>query len=69
MGEPQPGSVVKEMTEKTETTEVVEIRTIKIDPEQLRSLGWVGGLIEGVQTRILSRKVKRWTRKDNWIEE
>ena len=52
---------------KRETVEVVEILRIKIDPEQLRSLGWVGGLIEGEQKRVLSRKVKRWAR--NWVEE
>lgn len=61
----QPG---KPATEKTETTEVVEILRIKIDPEQLREIGWVGGVIEGEQKRVLSRDVKRWTRKDNWVE-
>ena len=59
----------KPATEKTETTEVVEVLTIKINPEQLRTLGWVGGLIEGEQKRVLSRKVKRWILKDNWVEE
>ena len=51
---------------KRETTEIVEILRIKIDPEQLRSLGWVGGLIEGEQKRVLSRNVKRWKREDKW---
>jgi hypothetical protein len=54
---------------KRETTEVIEVLTIKIDPEQLRNLGWVGGLIEGEQKRVLSRKVKQWKRKDKWVEE
>lgn len=61
VGEPQPGSVVKEMTEKTETTEVVEVTTLRFT--------WEGEEYTARRERVLSRKVKRWARKDNWIEE
>ena len=61
MGEPQPGSVTKEMTEKTETTEVVEVKTLKFS--------WEGEEYTAKRERVLSRKVKRWARKDNWVEE
>ena len=61
VGEPQPGSVVKEMTERTETTEVVEVKTLKFS--------WEGEEYTAKRERVLSRKVKRWTRKDNWVEE
>jgi hypothetical protein len=69
IGEPQSGSVVKEATEKTETTEVVEVLTIKIEPEQLRDIGWIGGKLEGKQERVLSRNVRRWRKREEWIEE
>ena len=61
VGEPQPGSVAKEMTEKTETTEVVEVKTLRFT--------WEGEEYTAKRERLLSRKVKRWARKDNWVEE
>ena len=61
MGQPQPGSVTKEMTERTETTEVREIKTLRFT--------WEGKEHTLTSERILSRKVKRWARKDNWVEE
>ena len=51
----------KEMTEKTETTEVVEVKTLKFS--------WEGEEYTAKRERVLSRKGKRWTRKDNWVEE
>ena len=48
-------------TEKTETTEVVEVKTLKFS--------WEGEEYTAKRERVLSRKVKRWTRKDNWVEE
>jgi len=54
---------------KTETTEVSEIMTITIDPRQLVEIGWAGGLIEGKQTRVLSKAVRRWTRRDDWVAD
>jgi hypothetical protein len=61
VGQLQPGSVVKEMTEKTETTEVVKVKTLKFS--------WDGEAYTAKRERVLSRNVKRWTRKDNWVEE
>ena len=61
VGEPLPGSVTKEMTEKTETTEVVEVRTLKFS--------WEGEEYTAKHERVLSRKVKRWIREDNWKEQ
>jgi len=61
VGEPEPGSVTKEMTEQTETTEVVEVKTLRFT--------WEGDEYAAKRERVLSRKVKRWTRKDNWVEE
>lgn len=48
-------------TKKTETTEVMEVKTLR----------FVWDNQEHVinHTRVLSRKVKRWARKDNWVEE
>lgn len=43
-------------TEKTEITEVVEFITIKLDPEQLKQIGWIGGFWEGTTKRVLSHK-------------
>lgn len=48
-------------TEKTETTEVVEVRTLRFK--------WEGEEYTVKRERVLSRKVKRWSRKDNWVEE
>ena len=48
-------------TEKTETTEVVEVKTLKFS--------WEGEEYTAKRERVLSRKVKRWARKDNWVEE
>jgi len=48
-------------TEKTETTEVVEVKTLRFT--------WEGEEHTAKRERVLSRKVKRWTRKDNWVEE
>jgi hypothetical protein len=48
-------------TEKTETTEVVEVKTLRFT--------WEGEEYTAKRERILSSKVKRWTRKDNWVEE
>lgn len=61
VGEPQPGSVTKEMTERTETTEVVEVKTL--------NFSWEGEEYTAKRERVLSRNVKRWVRKDNWVEE
>ena len=61
MGTPMGGSVIKEMTERTETTEVVEIKMLRFE--------WEGEEYTGKRERVLSRKVKRWARKDNWVEE
>jgi len=61
VGEPYPGSVTKEMTEKTETMEVVEVKTLRFT--------WEGDEYAAKRERVLARKVKRWTRKDNWVEE
>ena len=61
MGEPQPGSVTKEATERTETTEVVEIKTLKFE--------WEGEPYTAKRERVLSRVVRRWRRRDNWTEE
>jgi len=54
----QPG---RPATEKTETTEVVEVKTLRFT--------WEGEEHTVKRERVLSRKVKRWTRKDNWVEE
>lgn len=48
-------------TEKTETTEVVEVKTLRFKWDDQEHA------IE--HKRVLSRKVKRWVRKDNWVEE
>jgi hypothetical protein len=57
----QPCAPYKEATEKTETTEVVEIKTLRFT--------WEGEEYTAKRERVLSHKVKRWTRKDNWVEE
>ncbi len=51
----------KPATEKTETTEVVEIKTLRFT--------WEGEEYTAKRERVLSRKVKRWIRKDDWVEE
>jgi hypothetical protein len=43
------------------TTEVVEVRTLRF--------AWDGQQHTVKHERVLSRKVRRWTRKDNWVEE
>ena len=54
----QPGRAA---TEKTETTEVLEVKTLKFS--------WEGKDYSAKCERVLSRKVRRWARKDTWIEE
>jgi hypothetical protein len=61
MGTPQPGSVIKEMTERTETIEIVEIKTLKFE--------WEGEEFTAKRERVLSRDVKRWAKKSDWAEE
>lgn len=61
MGEPEPGSVTKAATEKTETTEIVEVRHLRFT--------WDGEACALKRERLLSRKVKRWVRKEDWVEE
>jgi hypothetical protein len=61
IGTPAPGSVIKEMTERTETTTVVEVKTLRFT--------WDGEDYTAKRERVLSRKVKRWARKSNWVEE
>jgi hypothetical protein len=61
VGEPQPGSITKEMTDRTETTEVVETRLLKFD--------WDGEPCTVKRERVLSRSVRRWVRRDTWVEE
>jgi len=61
VGEPQPGSITKEATERTETTEVVETRTLRFD--------WDGEPCTVKRERVLSRSVRRWVRRDTWVED
>ena len=54
-------TLIQPATERTETTEVVEVRTLRFywdDKEEVIR-----------RERVLSRKVRRWVRKDNWVEE
>ena len=48
-------------TEKTETTEIVEVRTLRFR--------WNDKPCELTQEKVLSRKVRRWVRKDAWVEQ
>ena len=48
-------------TERTETTEVVETKTL--------TFSWDGKEYAVKRERVLSRKVKRWTLKENWVED
>jgi hypothetical protein len=54
-GRPEPA------TEKTETTEVVEIKTLRFE--------WDGEKYMEKRERVLSHTVRRWKRKENWVEE
>jgi hypothetical protein len=49
------------MTEKTETTEIIEIKTLRFS--------WEGEEVVTRRERVLARNVRRWTRKDTWVEE
>jgi hypothetical protein len=60
IAEPEPGSITKEATEKTETTDVVEIKTL--------SFMWNGKAYTNKCERVLSSKVRRWKREDAWAE-
>jgi hypothetical protein len=48
-------------TEKTETTEVVEVKTL--------TFSWEGEEYNAKRERVLSRKVRRWKKHDNWVED
>ncbi len=58
---PQPGSVTKEATERTESTEVVETKTLRIV--------WEGKEHTITHERVISRSMRRWVRRDSWVEE
>ena len=61
IGELEPGSVTKIMTEKTETTDIIEVKTLRF--------AWNGEEIVVKRERVLSHNVKRWKLKQDWIEE
>ena len=61
IGEPAPGSVTKEATEKTETVTITEIKILRFR--------WNGKPVEVAQEQVLSRHVKRWRRRDTWIKD
>jgi hypothetical protein len=46
---------------KRETTEVVEVRTLRFT--------WEGEQYTTERRRVLSTKVRRWKRQDDWTEE
>jgi hypothetical protein len=46
---------------KTETTEVVEIKTLR--------LTWEGEEYTAKRERVLSSKVRRWKKRDDWVED
>lgn len=48
-------------TEKTETTEIVEVKTLRFE--------WEGEEYTAKRERVLSRKVRRLVKKENWVEE
>ncbi|HPL75486.1 MAG TPA: hypothetical protein PKW18_13085 [Candidatus Sumerlaeota bacterium] len=61
VGEPMPGSIIKEATQKTETITVVEIKTLHFK--------WEGVEREVKNERVLLNKVKRWKKSTEWVEE
>ena len=61
LNEPMPGSITKEATQKTETTTVVEVKTLRFK--------WDGVEREVKNERVMSSKVKRWNKKQEWVEE
>jgi hypothetical protein len=61
VGEPMPGSITKEATQKTETTTVIEVKTLRFK--------WDGVEREAKNERVLSSKVKRWNKTSEWVEE
>ena len=65
----QPWLQPHEATVKTETTEVIEIKTLRIDKDQLEKIGWDDGVLEAVQKKVLSHTDKVWKRKVDWVEE
>jgi hypothetical protein len=60
-GQYAPCAPYKPATERTETTEVVETKTL--------TFSWDGKEYAVKRERVLSRKVKRWTLKENWVED
>jgi len=60
VGAPAGGSVLEPATQKTETTEVIEIKTLRFM--------WEGETYTGKHRRVLSRNVRRWRKKETWLE-
>lgn len=61
VSEPQPGSIIKPATMKTETTEIVEIKRL--------TFTWEGEEYSTERKKVLSRVVKKWKKREDWVDE